>query len=116
MSRTGFTSTWLLVVLGSVPALAADLTNIDRTIVNEPAYTARPQYCLVVFGPQAATRVWLVRDGETLHVSDARGDLSGCRHVVRPPKASGFVVGNITEADDKTTHTNFTVYHGTGGY
>src|SRR5438067_566227 len=41
---------------------AADLAKIDRTIVKEPAYKSAPKYCLLVFGPEAATRVWLVLD------------------------------------------------------
>ena len=42
-------------------ALAAD-PKIDRSISKEPPYeTKAPKYCLLVFGPQAKYRVWLVR-------------------------------------------------------
>jgi len=61
----------------SFPASAADLTRIDRTIVKEPAYTSSPKYCLLVFGADVKTRVWLVHDGDTLYVDrNGNGDLT----------------------------------------
>jgi hypothetical protein len=43
-------------------ALAADLAKVDRSIKKEPAYQSKsPKYCLVVIGPEAKTRIWLVR-------------------------------------------------------
>src|SRR5262245_16890818 len=42
------------------PPDRADLTKINRTIGKEPPYESKPKYCLVVFGPEAKTRVWLV--------------------------------------------------------
>lgn len=57
--------------------LAADLTELDRTLVKEPAYQSHPRYCLLVFGLNAATRVWLVHDGDTLYVDrNGNGDLT----------------------------------------
>jgi hypothetical protein len=50
------------------PSFAVDLTKVDRTIVKEPSYKSKPKYCLLVFGPEAKTRVWLVQDGDTLYV------------------------------------------------
>jgi len=46
--------------------------------VKEPRYqTATPEYCLLVFGPEATTRVWVVRDGDTLYVDrNGNGDLT----------------------------------------
>jgi hypothetical protein len=65
-----------LIVLSSA-AVAGDLAGIDRTIVREPAYRSRPKYCLLVFGPQARTRVWLVQDGDILYVDrNGNGDLT----------------------------------------
>jgi hypothetical protein len=53
---------------------AADLSKIERTVAKEPAYqTKDPLYCLLVFGPAAKTRVWVVLDGSDLYV-DANGD------------------------------------------
>jgi len=53
--------TWLVL---TVPAAEFDLNKIERTIAKEPVYqTKSPRYCLLVFGPEAKTRVWLVLDG-----------------------------------------------------
>ncbi len=55
---------------------AADLNKIDRTISKEPAYqTKAPRYCLLVFGPEAKTRIWLVLDGDVVYVDrNGNGD------------------------------------------
>jgi hypothetical protein len=59
------------------PAWAADLTKIDRTIAKEPAYKGAPKYCLLVFGPEAQYRDWLVVDDEAVYVDrKGTGDLS----------------------------------------
>jgi len=43
--------------------MAADLKKIDRTVKKEPAYQSRsPRYGLLVLGPKAETRLWLVFD------------------------------------------------------
>jgi hypothetical protein len=56
---------------------AADLHQIERTIAKEPAYKNKPKYCLLVFGPEAKSRVWLVQDGDVLYVDrNANGDLT----------------------------------------
>lgn len=62
--------------LASVTA-AADLAKIERTIIKEPVYRTKPRYCLLVFGPEAKTRVWLIQDGDTLYVDrNGNGDLT----------------------------------------
>jgi hypothetical protein len=61
------------------PALAsaAELSKVDRTIKKEPAYKGKPKYCLLVFGPEAKTKIWVVLDGTTLYVDrDGDGDLT----------------------------------------
>ncbi len=70
--------TALLLAAPVGPLPAADLTRIDRTIAKEPAYqTKAPRYCLLVFGPEAKTRAWLVLDGDTLYVDrNGNGDLT----------------------------------------
>jgi hypothetical protein len=62
----------------SSSAWTADLTRIERSIAKEPRYkTKTPEYCLLLFGPEAKTRVWLVRDGDTLYVDrNGNGDLT----------------------------------------
>jgi len=72
-----------LVALASLGLLAAsagavDLSTIDRSIRKEPVYQSKdPQYCLLVFGPEAKARVWLVLDGDVLYVDrNGNGDLT----------------------------------------
>jgi hypothetical protein len=58
-------------------AQAADLTKIDRSIRKEPTYKGKPKYCLLVWGPEAKTRIWLVQDGNLLYIDRNRdGDLT----------------------------------------
>jgi hypothetical protein len=70
--------TLLACLFGYANAGAADLTKIERSIAKEPGYqSGTPEYCLLVFGPEAKTRVWLVRDGDTLYVDrNGNGDLT----------------------------------------
>src|SRR3712207_1181094 len=52
-----------ILAVGVAAAPAADLAGVDRTIKKEPAYRSKsPKYGLLVFGPRAETRVWLVLD------------------------------------------------------
>jgi hypothetical protein len=66
----------LLLLPGA--ASATDLKKIDRTITKEPVYASKqPRYCLLVFGPEATTRVWLVVDGDFLYIDrNGNGDLT----------------------------------------
>jgi hypothetical protein len=59
-------------------APAADLSKVERVIRKEPVYKSKdPRYCLLVFGPKADYRVWLVLDGDTLYVDrNGNGDLT----------------------------------------
>jgi hypothetical protein len=101
----------LLATAWRGPAASADLSKIERTIVKEPAYeTKKPRYCLLVFGPEARTRVWLVLDGTTLYVDrTGKGDLTGPEKRVknsspRNAKIAHFRVGPIIAADGKTRY------------
>jgi hypothetical protein len=71
---------WALLLaagLVSAPAAATDLSALDRTIRKEPIYNGKPRYCLLVFGPAARERVWLVQDGDKLFVDrNGNGDLT----------------------------------------
>jgi hypothetical protein len=59
------------------PAFATDLSKVDRRITKEPAYQTKPWYGLLVFGPEAKSRVWLILDGNSLYLDrDANGDLT----------------------------------------
>ena len=57
---------------------AADLTQVPRTIGKQPAYQSQsPTYGLIVFGPKADRRVWVVLDGAVLYVdANGNGDLT----------------------------------------
>ena len=72
-----------LILVMFAPALAGepaaiDLAQIDRSIVKEPPYVGRPHYALIVVGPRAEHRSWLVMDGdETLYFDrNGNGDLT----------------------------------------
>src|SRR5262245_34194322 len=98
------------LAVSSSPALSGDLSKIDRTIAKEPAYKSEPKYCLLVFGPEAKTRVWLVLDGDTLYVDrNGNGDLTekGERFVLaldeydRKRGKRVWKVGDIAASDGK---------------
>jgi hypothetical protein len=98
---------WLLAAFGLLflgeGAHATDLSKIDRTIKKEPAYQNKPGYCLLVFGPQAKTRVWLVKDGNTLYL-DRTGDGDLTAPGVRLEGKPGESPGTITDRDGKTKY------------
>jgi len=53
-----------------------DLSKVDRRII-EPTGLVNPRYCLLVFGPQAKSCVWIVVDGEKVYVDrNGNGDLT----------------------------------------
>jgi hypothetical protein len=57
------------LAVGVVPALAADLTKIERTLIKEPIYqTKTPKYGLLAFGVDAKIRVWVVLDGDVMYL------------------------------------------------
>jgi hypothetical protein len=66
----------------AAPAAApppVDYATIDRTIKKEPFYYFRkPAYALLVFGPQAKVRIWVVKAGDTVFIDrNGDGDLTG---------------------------------------
>jgi hypothetical protein len=109
-------STLLVVGSTAVTACGADFTKIDRTIAKEPAYQSKPKYCLLVFGPEAKTRVWLVLDGDTLYADrNGNGDLTekGERFVAGPVtngyKGRVWQVGDVAAPGGKVLYTGLTV-------
>jgi hypothetical protein len=99
-----------LCALLFVPALAqaADLGKLDRTIKREPAYKGNPKYCLLVFGPEAKTRVWLVVDGDVLYVDrNGNGDLTeeGERVEEKQENKYGVTFRAVSVRDGRLTHT-----------
>ena len=77
MTRFLAVAAMTFLALGTNPSPAVDLTMIDRSIAKEPAYKSKPKYCLLVFGPEAKNRVWIVLDGEVVYVDrNGNGDLT----------------------------------------
>src|SRR5215831_18005653 len=83
-------ATLLTLLFVAQPALGVDLTKIERTIAKEPVYQSKsPSYGLLVFGPEAKSRAWVVLDGDILYVDrNCNGDLTeaGKRLVIKNPK------------------------------
>lgn len=105
----------LLVLL--VPQLhAADLTKIDRSIRKEPVYQSKtPRYCLLVFGPEAKTRVWLVLDGKNLYVDrNGNGDLTEEGEKIAAQKGLEVLQEDVFEIDEihdgERSHKNLTLH------
>jgi hypothetical protein len=96
MRTTSLISLTALLALAGVSAQAADLTKIDRSISKEPAYQGKPRYCLLVFGPEANTRVWVVVDGDALYV-----DRNGNGNLAEPGERVGR---RKVEAPDGVAH------------
>lgn len=104
----------LLTVLSS-PSLAMDLSKIDRSLRKEPAYHSKtPKYGLLVFGPEARTRIWLVLDGNRLFVDrNGNGDLTDDGEPVAALEGAKqleekvYEVGEIREGT--LTHKNLTL-------
>lgn len=103
---------------------AVDLTTIDRTTAKEPVYKNKPKYCLLVFGPEAKFRVWLVQDGDVLYVDrNGNGDLTEKGEQWRPKQPQAEIareggypsdyrewhVGDIVEPDGTTKHSGLEV-------
>ena len=96
------------LAVSPIAAWATDLSKIDRTIAKEPVYKHKPKYCLLVFGQQATTRVWLVQDGDVLYVDrNGNGDLTEPGETV-PSNATRqtCVAGDITCVPGKAGHTD----------
>jgi hypothetical protein len=86
---TWFATLALCGLTAEKPAeMAVDLTKVERTIRKEPEYKSKaPRYCLLVFGPRADYRVWLVLDGDTLYVDrNGNGDLTEPGKSTRPER------------------------------
>lgn len=109
MRILSFTAALLLACATAASAWGVDLTKLDRTINKEPDYQGKPTYCLLVFGQEAKTRVWLVFDGKTLYVDrNGNGDLTEKGEQASPerPGAMNWHIGDIVEADGRTRHTD----------
>jgi hypothetical protein len=114
--------TWIATLaLGGLAAgqpaeAVVDLTKVERTIRKEPQYkTKAPRYCLLVFGPRADYRVWLVLDGDTLYVDrNGSGDLTEPGESTAPEKRNtdpcSFKPVTIRTPDGKAEELEFALY------
>jgi hypothetical protein len=99
----------MALVWCALPARAADLSRIERVIAREPKYQGKPHYGLLVFGPEATFRVWLVQDGAVLYVDrNGNGDLTEPGKQVTASYRNGEVVsfrpGAVGPPDGRTTY------------
>jgi len=105
-----------VLVLSSTAGAAVDLATMERKIAKEPAYRSKPKYCLLVLGPEAKTRVWLVQDGDTLYVDrNGNGDLTEANEKVTAEKSEDaeegvytFKAGDLS--DGKLLHKDLNLY------
>jgi hypothetical protein len=108
--------TLLGTVMFSANVTATNLTKIDRIIAKEPTYKSQPKYCLLVFGPDAKTRIWLVVDGDTLFVDrNANGNLTEKGESIRA-QGRVWTIGEIIEGNGKTKHTGLNVANHNGSF
>jgi hypothetical protein len=97
----------LALFVAATPALAADLSRIERRIAKEPSYQSKaPGYCLLVFGAEAKTRVWIVRDGDTLFVDrNGNGDLTEPdKRIQRPANHQEFNLDRVVASGWMTSY------------
>jgi hypothetical protein len=95
-----------------------DLSGVDRSLVL-PQGLREPRYCLLVFGKrEARTRVWLVKDGDTLYVDrDGTGTLQAVARDENTRSSLShewtYRVGDLVLDGGREKHTQFKVvrYH-----
>ncbi len=115
--RSFLNAAFCLTVVGAGFIQAGDLDKLDWPLLKEPAYQSKaPKYALLVFGPEARTRIWLVLDGTTLYVDrNGNGDLTEAGEKVAGKKGDGvgledfytFVIGELRDGDRR--HRNVTL-------
>jgi hypothetical protein len=103
----------LLGVLAASQPGAAGPPGADRAPRKEPAYKARPTYGLLLLGRKAETRVWVVRDHDTLYVDrNADGDLTERGEAFLPAREDGgltYRVDRLCVPGAPRQHTNLEV-------
>lgn len=107
-----FLSWSLMLTLLACSANGQDVGKIDRTVAKEPHYTTKsPWYCLLVFGPEAKARVWLVLDGDKLYVDrNGNGDLTEAGEcLTRAPDDDFFRVPDLALRDSKNKYSDLRV-------
>src|SRR5688572_17957450 len=94
----------LAALAAGAPARAVDYTRVERTTAKEPAYKQAPRYALLLFGPEAKLRVWVVLDGRAAYIDrNGDGDLTGPTE--RFADISDCRDVEIADPDGKTRYT-----------
>jgi hypothetical protein len=112
-----FLATLCLICFLTGLAHAVDPDKITPPPAKEPTYQSNaPKYALLVFGPKAAARTWLVLDGTTLYVDrNGNGDLTEEGEKVAGKKGDSifgdnvhtFAIGELHDGDRR--HLNATL-------
>lgn len=115
----GLTTVLITTTLGRAADLP-DLSQVDRRIAKQPAYRARrPLYGLLVLGPAAQARIWMVLDQsdpgggryDVLYLDrDADGDLTDpAERLVGRAEADGvrFRLPELKDPATGAVHTDF---------
>jgi len=94
----------LLAAEANKPDAAPDASALDsvkRTLLNEPKYSAKPRYALLVLGENGQAAVWLVEDGKTLYVDrNGNGDLTDDGPPLEPTDVRNWKDADGNEAGD----------------
>lgn len=100
----------MVLLLGS-GATAAELTRIERGSPASPFDAhATPGWCLLVFGPDAQTRVWLAVDDDCLCFDrNANGSLTDDDKVYRSDRNQPFILGPFTDPATKVRYPHLQV-------
>jgi hypothetical protein len=119
--RYALLATLLLAATPAAAGDALDLSKVERRIAREPQRVcAKPRYCLVLLGPEAKTRIWMLVDksqADAKHYDvayvdlNANGDLTdeGERFQVQPNPdgESHFKFPDLVDRATGQTHTLF---------
>jgi hypothetical protein len=89
----------VLATLVSIRPDASHLASARDGLTKEPVYHGVPKYCLLVLGKDAATRIWLVLDGNTLYVDrNGNGDLTEPGEKLTGALGNHFTIDKLVES------------------
>ncbi len=102
----------LLIGFSVLHAQEIDTTKLDHRITKEPRYESKSRfYCLLLFGPEGKSKVWMVLNGDKLYVDrNGNGDLTDPGEcVTRKPEDHFFRVPNLSIGGAKTKYSDLRV-------
>jgi hypothetical protein len=107
-----FLSGSLILAFLACSASAQDVRKIKPTVAKEPHYASKSQwYCLLLFGPEAKAKVWLILDGDKLYVDrNGNGDLTEPgESFTRAPGDDFFRIPDLAIGDAKKKYADLRV-------